>query len=195
MHSTGCPSGFKNIDGVCLTVGNGTKTFEEAKTACQQMEGNGYLAEPRTQQISTAMEQLNFESTHLWIGLKTMNNWQSDNAGLTYTDWSEGQPKNNGENQDCVAIEKTTYKWADINCDEMHNYVCQAKISEYFCMYVCMCVCVYVCVCMCVCVYVCMCVCIYVCMYVATFYLKTKRFIIYQIFIIRSLKFIDTFKE
>ena len=130
LHSTACPSGFQNIDGYCLKIGNGTKSFDEAKVACQDM--GGFMAEPRTEEIQTAMKRLTFDSPYLWIGLRedSWYKWETDGEALTFAAWDAGQPNNYGGNQDCAAMRKADHEWDDAVCSQHYGYACQANIRE-----------------------------------------------------------------
>ncbi|KAK3085270.1 hypothetical protein FSP39_000896 [Pinctada imbricata] len=40
------------------------------------------------------------------------------------TDWNHGEPNNSG-NEDCVDIEPSTGKWADIPCNRRSKFICE----------------------------------------------------------------------
>ena len=142
VSSTECPHGFQEIDGFCLVKGTGEKTFEEATRSCQQL--GGFLAEPRTQEINTAVQTFNFQSRFLWIGLTDLAEdetflWQSNNAGLSYTDWAPNQPNNHQYKQHCVGVRKknnnNNKQWNDRKCAEKNEYLCQSckfSFNTYF---------------------------------------------------------------
>ena len=111
------------------------KTFEEATEACQQM--GGFLAEPRSEEVSTALKTLNFTSIWTWIGLRDITEddtyvWLTDNATLSYTDWYPQEP--NSRHERCVGISKSNLQWLDLGCHWTNEYICQANtIGESFC--------------------------------------------------------------
>ena len=130
-----CPSGFKRIGDFCFVAGTGEKTFEDATAACQEL--GGFLVEPRSEEISTAVKTFNISSKHIWIGLRDNAKnrnflWQTDNAALSYNDWDpyNSQPNNRGGNQNCVALIRNNYRWHDIGCDLRRGYLCQAHRGE-----------------------------------------------------------------
>ena len=139
MSSTECPSGFQDISGFCFTMGTEKKTFEEATAACQQL--GGFLAEPRSEEISNAIKSFAPKHNYFFIGLKDIANnnnnnrtflWQTDNAALSYEDWENGQPNNHGGQQHCVKINivANNYGWDDVECTEERHYLCQANKSK-----------------------------------------------------------------
>ena len=94
----------------------------------------GFLAEPRSEKVSTAVRAFNFQSNHLWIGLRDNAKnrnflWQTNNAVLSYTYWDVGQPNDYHGNQHCVGI-NYNYRWDDIKCDLKREYLCEAHIRE-----------------------------------------------------------------
>ena len=103
----------------------------EASASCQQM--GGFLAEPRSEAMTTAMKQIRFQHNHPWIGLKDNNSkdrrflWQTNYEALSYENWDVGQPNNlwSPHGQHCVALDPN-YKWDDIDCELKHEYLCQA---------------------------------------------------------------------
>ena len=135
LSPTACPSGFQKIEDFCFAKNNEEKTFTEATSACQQL--GGYLVEPRSGNISTAVRAFDFQSDHMWIGLRdTAQNqyvylWQTDNAALSYTDWDShgSQPNNAGGNQHCAAL-NFNHRWDDIACELKHEYLCQVHQGE-----------------------------------------------------------------
>merc|ERR1719239_1264503 len=107
LSSEECPTGFQDIDDFCFMMGSGKKTFKKATEACQQI--GGFLAEPRSEEITTALKSLTFTGTHLWIGLHDIDEnrtfgWQTDSEPLPYTNWATNQPDNENGNQHCVTI-------------------------------------------------------------------------------------------
>ena len=130
MSSTECPSGFKEINGkFCFAKGNGMKNFFDAKAACEQL--GGFLAEPRSDEISHVITFFEFQSD-FFIGLRKLSNggdfhWQTDNAGLSYADWDYMEPDNFRGNNLCVRI-NNNYKWEDSHCYIKNYYLCQAKL-------------------------------------------------------------------
>ena len=99
----------------------------------------GFLAEPRSEAMTIAMKQIEFEHNHPWIGLKDIAKtrnflWPTDNAALSYKNWGKRQPNNWQGNQHCVALNPNK-TWDDIDCDLKHEYLRQANndTGESFC--------------------------------------------------------------
>ena len=112
---------------------NEEKTFEEANSACQ--DKGGFLVEPRSAELNTALAAFTWETSHLWIGAKRLDSpessftWLTDNESITYTNWDSGQPNNYRGNQKCLSI-KQNYRWDDAPCTMVNDYICQARKRE-----------------------------------------------------------------
>ena len=109
-------------------MGPGKDNFKKASDKCQQW--GGFLVEPKSEEMSTAVKSFNFKSKHLWIGLKGNTKdrtflWQTNKAALSYTDWADGQPNNLKGKESCVAL-NSDYRWDDIKCELKLEYLCQA---------------------------------------------------------------------
>ena len=131
MSSSGCPSGFDWNNRHCFRKGTEKKTFEEAKTACEQR--GGFLAEPRSEAIVYVITQFFDFHAPFFIGLQDTAHdgvfrWQTDNAALSFDDWDEGQPDNGGH---CVQV-NTNYYWGDCSCTEKLNYLCMANKGKFY---------------------------------------------------------------
>ena len=118
MSSTGCPSGFQEIGGSCFVMGNVKKTFKKATESCQEM--NGFLVEPRSEEITTAVKSFKLKGL-IWIGLNDIGKnriftWQTNRETLSYTNWASKQPDNDKGNQHCVAVTKYG-TWDDRDCE------------------------------------------------------------------------------
>ena len=114
-------------------MGTENKTFDDATNACKEL--GGFLAEPRSEEINTAVKYFDFKYKQFWIGLrdnlKDRNfHWQTDQSALSYTDWGKNQPNNHGGSQYCVMIDKK-YTWNDRACSAKFEYLCQANKREY----------------------------------------------------------------
>ena len=104
----------------------------EASASCQQM--GGFLAEPRSEEMSTALKKIISESAKFWIGIKDSAKngiflWQTNNAALSYKDWDVNQPNNNDGQQLCVKMNEN-HKWDDRECTTPLEYICQAQKRE-----------------------------------------------------------------
>jgi len=126
-----CPDGFEKIDGYCFKMGSGTKNFDDAQLACEDL--GGFLPEPKSAAINNITGSLDF-TTSVWIGLtdgvfEGTWLWETDGSAATWYDWGPGYPTNNtGSN--CAVFDKGTLSWNDTECNTTSEYACQAKPSQ-----------------------------------------------------------------
>ena len=115
------------------------KTHEEATAYCQKL--GGFLAEPRTKEINTAVESFNY-SSYYWIGIiyhaeRASYCWQTDRAALDYTDWFINEPHQDSITQ-CGVITRVAAgnnqnkTWKVMDCNYQYAYLCQSNKSEFF---------------------------------------------------------------
>merc|ERR1711915_232117 len=130
-------------DGTCSGAGDyWGMTFFDAMECCYYMKA--YIAEPlseaETSKINTYLTISNggdLQNTY-WIGGTDLHHegswlWLSG-APWSYTNWQDGEPNQNG-NEDCTAINSDAqYKWMDLSCDSANHgvphYVVCEKILE-----------------------------------------------------------------
>ena len=120
------------MDDFCFAKRNEEKTFAEATASCQQL--GGFLAELRSEAMTTAVKTLSFETQFLWMGLKDNAKnrnflWQTNYAALSYNDWYSDQPNNH--NDKCVGINKFNLQWYDRPCDLAYEYICQTSLGKH----------------------------------------------------------------
>ena len=132
MSSTGCPSGFQEIGCSCFMMGSDKKTFKKATASCQEM--GGFLVEPRSEEITTAVKSFKFTGL-IWIGLNDVDKnriftWQTNRETLSYKNWASKQPDNAKGKDYCVAVTKYG-TWNDRYCEYKRAYICQAHKREY----------------------------------------------------------------
>ena len=145
VSSTECPRGFEDVRGFCFMMGTVKKSHEEATASCQNL--GGFLAEPRSEAINTAVKSFNFSSDY-WIGIiyhaarkchdpRKCYCWQTDKAALEYTNWDTFQPTHHDTIPQCGMItrvkkNKHLKKWKLMDCPLKYAYLCQSKKSEFF---------------------------------------------------------------
>ncbi|XP_027141987.1 macrophage mannose receptor 1-like [Larimichthys crocea] len=66
-----------------------------------------------------------------WMGLHRQP-WAywSDKIPTTFTNWDSGQPDNEGSTESCTAVDTTTGKWLDMDCEKKYYFVCQDEIQH-----------------------------------------------------------------
>ena len=68
--------------------------------------------------------------TSFWIGIhdKTTEGeftYESNGKKIGYKNWSEGEPSNSGNNEDCVMGGWSKGAWNDYNCGSKLSFVCE----------------------------------------------------------------------
>lgn len=71
-------------------------------------------------------------SKDVWIGLHRDPNDNSrwmwvDGSRATYTHWSNGEPNDQGGNEDCTHMYPSIGKWNDEPCSRGRQYLCETK--------------------------------------------------------------------
>lgn len=71
-------------------------------------------------------------SKDVWIGLHRDRNDNSrwmwvDGARATYTHWRNGEPNDQGGNEDCTHMYPPIGKWNDEPCSRGRQYLCETK--------------------------------------------------------------------
>ncbi|KAK7482491.1 hypothetical protein BaRGS_00026308, partial [Batillaria attramentaria] len=140
----GCPPEFSGVGNRCYYVGglNGSDAMNwtEGRDACRQMQAARPVeiaAVTSPQEQAFLMTLLENATDDVYIGLNDQHVnqqfvWQS-NEEVTFTNWASGQPSETwrhygSSKEDCVMVqvdEKNFGKWNDVNCGDLHGYVCQ----------------------------------------------------------------------
>uniref|UniRef100_A0A8C9XBZ7 C-type lectin domain-containing protein n=1 Tax=Sander lucioperca TaxID=283035 RepID=A0A8C9XBZ7_SANLU len=99
------------------------KTWKEAQDYCRKNHTD--LATVANQ---TDMQRLQHQSKFqggAWIGLQDNTTaWRWSQSGLEFneSEWSPGQPNNEGNQESCVWMKDDT--WDDTSCTEKHKCIC-----------------------------------------------------------------------
>ena len=136
-----CDDGWKSIHGKCYKVVTETKSWEEAKNYCKDL--NGKLAEPQNRSENELLyDYLQSESGSYpppqgppaWIGINDINSegkfvFDSNNNEVPYEYWQSGEPNNKGGKENCVFIDDTNTEklgaWNDNECNLRIQSICE----------------------------------------------------------------------
>ncbi|XP_053471824.1 macrophage mannose receptor 1-like isoform X2 [Ictalurus furcatus] len=112
---------------------NENKTWSEAQNYCREkytdLASINDMGEMMKLNYTLKMETVK----KAWIGLQRegTGKWQWSLAdqtfyrdGDTYRNWSSGEPDNQGGNEFCVQMQKSTGSWYDDRCDRTYSFVC-----------------------------------------------------------------------
>ncbi|XP_061597963.1 C-type mannose receptor 2-like [Cololabis saira] len=101
-------------------------TWQKAKEYCRSRYTD--LVRVRNARENEEINQM--LRRNAWIGLHRdlWSPW-SDQSPTNFTNWNEGQPDNSGPNMtSCAAVNTSTGKWWDVDCEEEHEFICQTLI-------------------------------------------------------------------
>ncbi|XP_070569367.1 perlucin-like protein [Ptychodera flava] len=103
-------------------------TYDEARTICDGMSSDLAIVDDADENLF--LEQFTQGSYSIWIGLSDAaeeGNWVwVDNSGISYTNWSDGEPNNSGGDENCAHIlDNKDGKWNDSHCSDLRGFVCE----------------------------------------------------------------------
>ncbi|KAK2830104.1 hypothetical protein Q5P01_018035 [Channa striata] len=106
------------------------------QSAMTWIEARDYCRSNHTDLVSISTIDENSEiasllSSSAWIGLHRKPWAWVDSNLSTFTNWDENQPSGTvGSVTSCAGVNTTTRKWRNVDCGELHYFVCQ-NISYY----------------------------------------------------------------
>ena len=143
-----CEFGWTFADDSCFKLfGDGVLGqplgWADAEVACQEMGSQTHLASVTSEEQQRAVQHLasSSEAQGIWIGLNDMAEecehdgdcfvW-SDGEPLEYSNWLQGMPNNNG-NQDAVQLYvPQSSQWQDYGETTLNPYICAKKATPVF---------------------------------------------------------------
>ncbi|XP_007489602.2 low affinity immunoglobulin epsilon Fc receptor isoform X2 [Monodelphis domestica] len=124
---TKCPENWQVFQKKCYFFGKEPKTWAQAKYACINLQGRLVSIKSREEQVFL---NRNANKKGSWIGLRDLDIegiflWM-DGSSLNYTNWGRGEPNNQGQGEDCVAMRGTSGLWNDANCrGQQDSWICE----------------------------------------------------------------------
>ncbi|XP_039998644.1 macrophage mannose receptor 1-like [Xiphias gladius] len=145
----GCPQNWKKFNSKCYNIiTNQNKTWEGARTHCQEMGGNLASILYRNAQVFLSAEMAMAPTTNLWIGLHNQKGYRfhwTDGRPMRYTNWgsmgrhyySYSHYEMNSysdifyEEKECAAMSADTGngKWSKMSCNATNGYVCLRNLD------------------------------------------------------------------
>ncbi|XP_065774619.1 C-type lectin domain family 17, member A [Muntiacus reevesi] len=125
-----CPEGWLPFQGKCYYFSPSTKTWDEARTFCQENYSHLVI-------ISNSDEQDFVAKAHgsprvYWLGLNDINvegDWRwLDGSPVTLSFWDPQEPNNLYNNENCASMNKGG-TWNDLSCDKTTYWICERKCS------------------------------------------------------------------
>ncbi|XP_053120219.1 regenerating islet-derived protein 4-like [Hemicordylus capensis] len=133
-----CARGWQNNRGNCYAFFEDLKTWYEAEAECKRYSHGAHLASILTKAESDFMSEYtsNYRrnGNNIWIGLHTFHQdrkWRwADGAAYTYNTWMPREPNNQGGNEDCVELWRSSdfSKWNDAPCTKRNAYICMYEL-------------------------------------------------------------------
>ncbi|XP_072925645.1 uncharacterized protein [Hemitrygon akajei] len=121
-----CPTEWTQFRKSCYQFSSGTQTWTEAQRHCASVDSHLVV-------INNAEEQdflrRTLQNRH-WIGLSDVaseGDWRwvdGTDYSSSSTYWSEGEPNNEGEGEDCAEIFDNG-EWNDLPCDNRRGWICE----------------------------------------------------------------------
>lgn len=113
-------------------------SWREAQRICDGMFARllSFDSEEQHQTIATAFgPAIAISSEAYWIGLYEIatneGHWYwVDSSELKYTHWNQGEPNDDGSNEDCAEWKVGTGSWNDAPCWAERKYICQQKDTQ-----------------------------------------------------------------
>ena len=128
-----CPRGWlSSFYGGCFKVHYNRLDWNSAKSACEALGSS--LAVPNStaklREFPQLLKSAGASKLYLWIGLyrdpKNERRWLwVDGSTAYFTLWDNGEPNNDGSNEDCVEFRMTSEKWNDKPCHYSLPYICE----------------------------------------------------------------------
>ncbi|XP_068950199.1 low affinity immunoglobulin epsilon Fc receptor isoform X1 [Petaurus breviceps papuanus] len=124
---TNCPENWQLFEKKCYFFGKEPKTWSQAKFACVSLQGRLVSIKSKEEQAFLT-QKANKKGS--WIGLRDLDIegefvWM-DGSPLNYSNWSPGEPNNQGQGEDCVAMRANNGRWNDANCrGQQESWICE----------------------------------------------------------------------
>jgi hypothetical protein len=131
----GCESGWTETpdESRCMRAYSGSATWDEALTACEDLDGTLVrIADSTEENFVAALVADESGSAEYWIGYNDIDSegnfeW-TDGETVTYSNWRSGEPNDSG-GEDCTQVEAGSV-WNDMPCTHTATaYVCQAEAT------------------------------------------------------------------
>uniref|UniRef100_A0AAY4A3Z7 Macrophage mannose receptor 1 n=1 Tax=Denticeps clupeoides TaxID=299321 RepID=A0AAY4A3Z7_9TELE len=130
VRSEGCKAGWIRYGYNCYYVGSEAKTFDEAKTTCEQ--SGSYLVDvPHRLENAFLVSLVGMRAEkYFWIGLSNQKEhhlfvW-TKSTRVDYTHWNARMP---GRKQGCVAMTTGAFAglWDVLSCSNKEKYICKHR--------------------------------------------------------------------
>ncbi|XP_070569362.1 CD209 antigen-like protein A [Ptychodera flava] len=103
-------------------------TYDEARTICDGLSSDLAIVDDADENLF--LQQFTLGKYHIWIGLSDAaeeGNWVwVDNSAASYINFSDGEPSDVSESENCVHIwANKDGQWNDSGCQNLRGFVCE----------------------------------------------------------------------
>ena len=139
-----CPEHWLRYDDSCYLLSSDKSNWMVANYECARLDRRARLVIIHRDNIQHVTSVLNMAEGvyYAWIGLIRISSDPSkfswiDGTPLDVSKWSPGEPNDDFNNtEDCVHLYGSPvgfvdkrYKWNDVSCTEMYNFLCQINLA------------------------------------------------------------------
>lgn len=108
-------------------------TWREAQRACDSISARlvSFASEEQYKALAKAFgSPIELDTEAYWIGLSEPEEKEGtwswvDERRVTYTHWNQGEPNDDGENEDCAEWKLGNGSWNDAPCWSYRQYICE----------------------------------------------------------------------
>ncbi len=112
-------------NGACYVFVATAMNFDSAESYCLSQGGN--LASVQSSADNSFMQSLAGGAANTWLGATNLSlgyyTWESG-GDLSYTNWSPGEPNNDGGDEHCIEMYSSGL-WNDVGCGSSFPFICQ----------------------------------------------------------------------
>ena len=142
-----CPDHWLRYDDTCYLIPSEKSTWAAANQACARLDRRARLASIHRHNLRhvAGVLKMTSEAKYVWIGLVRISSEPStfgwiDGTPFDVSNWAPNEPNNHlNHTEDCVHlkgevyVELHRYKWNDIPCSRMFNFLCQVHLGDFKC--------------------------------------------------------------
>ncbi|XP_041376074.1 C-type lectin lectoxin-Thr1-like [Gigantopelta aegis] len=133
-----CPTdeGYVLLDsvGICFKAFTERKTRDEARVLCSESGDRLIVLDTAAKNTAVAVYLMSTVGPQSYfLGLTDEQTedlfiWENGKS-VDFTNWYDGEPDNNGNDEDCVQFTTFEEKWEDVKCTDDIKYICEKPLN------------------------------------------------------------------